>query len=71
MMFTGRLNVLDTQSSFDHTFGLDLITIQIIKHSKRQYPNEEIDYLAWNFSFFAISTVGTYFKIIFNWNMLE
>ena len=52
-MFTDRLNVLDTQSSFDHTFGLDLITIQIIKHSKRQYPNEEIDYLASKFLAFC------------------
>ena len=35
MIFTEPLNVLDAQSSFDHTFGLDQIMLQIIKYSKR------------------------------------
>ena len=44
MTFTGPINVLDTQSSFDHTFGLDPIMIQIIKHSKRQCATADTDY---------------------------
>ena len=44
--FTNSLNYLDTQSSFYHTFGLDAIIIQTIKHSKRQCATEKTDYLA-------------------------
>lgn len=45
-MFTGRLNVLDTQSSFDHIFGLNSIMLQIIPRSKWQCAIEKAEYLA-------------------------
>ena len=44
--FTAPLNFLNRQSSFNHTFGLDPIMIQIIKHSKRHCTTEETYYFA-------------------------
>ena len=41
MTFNCSLIVLDTKISVDHTFGLDPIMIQIIKHRKRQCATEK------------------------------
>ena len=46
MTFTSLLNVFDTQSSFDHIFGLNLIMISIIPRSLRQYVTEDAECFA-------------------------
>ena len=46
MTFTGPLNCLETQSSFDHILGLNSIMIRSILHNKRQYATEDTEYLA-------------------------
>ena len=53
MTFTGPLKFLDTQSSFDHIFGLSPIMLQIIPRSKRQYAAEDTEYLASKFLAFC------------------
>ena len=39
--FTASLNILDTQSNFDHILGLNSIIIHIVLRNQRQYATED------------------------------